>query len=88
MKNIGSWTQAAPFKEEKFHRTPTECIGNNYTPSARNLRIQNLTKKRLTSNGNGINRIHFTILYSLYILNSYLTHSRTSICKLFPLARL
>ncbi|EDV27935.1 uncharacterized protein TRIADDRAFT_52992 [Trichoplax adhaerens] len=50
MKNIGSWTQAAPFKEEKYHRTPTECIGNNYTPTARNLRIQNLSKKRFTSN--------------------------------------
>lgn len=59
MKNIGSWTQAAPFKEEKYHRTPTECIANNYTPSARNLRIQNLTKKRPISNGNGINRIFF-----------------------------
>ena len=28
-----SWTRAAPFKEERHHRTPSESIGNNFTPS-------------------------------------------------------
>ena len=41
-----SWTQAAPFKEEKHCRTPSESIGNNYTPEARNLKIRDLYKRR------------------------------------------
>ncbi|XP_071813132.1 dynein axonemal heavy chain 3-like isoform X2 [Apostichopus japonicus] len=39
-----SWTLAAPFKEQKFHRTPSESIGNNYTPSASDLKIRSLPK--------------------------------------------
>ena len=41
-----SWTQAAPFKEEKFCRTPSESIGNNYTPEARDLKIKELYKRK------------------------------------------
>ncbi|KAK3579501.1 hypothetical protein CHS0354_028323 [Potamilus streckersoni] len=43
MKNT-SWTLAAPFKEEKYHRTPSESIANNYTPTARNLKLKDLPK--------------------------------------------
>lgn len=39
-----SWTLAAPFKEEKFHRTPSESIANNYTPSASDLKLKDLPK--------------------------------------------
>ena len=42
-----SWTRAAPFKEERFHRTPSESIANNYTPSASNLKIRNLRIRSL-----------------------------------------
>ena len=41
-----SWTQAAPFKEEKYCRTPSESIANNYTPSARDLKIKDLYKRK------------------------------------------
>ena len=39
-----SWTRAAPFKETAFARTPSESIANNYTPSASNLKMKNLSK--------------------------------------------
>ncbi|ESO89088.1 hypothetical protein LOTGIDRAFT_210054 [Lottia gigantea] len=39
-----SWTLAAPFKEEKYHRTPSESIANNYTPSASTLKLRDLPK--------------------------------------------
>ncbi|XP_078610604.1 dynein axonemal heavy chain 3-like isoform X1 [Branchiostoma floridae x Branchiostoma japonicum] len=37
-----SWTLAAPFKEQKYCRTPSESIANNYTPTASDLRIKNI----------------------------------------------
>lgn len=40
-----SWTRAAPFKEERHHRTPSESIANNFTPTASNLKIRNLKKR-------------------------------------------
>ncbi|MGH0140104.1 UNVERIFIED_CONTAM: hypothetical protein FKN15_000554, partial [Acipenser sinensis] len=40
-----SWTLAVPFKEQRHHRSPSESIGNNYTPSASNLKIKDLQKK-------------------------------------------
>eukprot|EP00794_Sanderia_malayensis_P008808 gene8808-9750_t len=43
-----SWTHAVPFKETAHHRTPSESIANNYTPSASNLKIRNLCRMRLT----------------------------------------
>lgn len=39
-----SWTQAAPFKETAYARTPSESIANNYTPSASKLKMKNLAK--------------------------------------------
>ncbi|KAH3881436.1 hypothetical protein DPMN_005362, partial [Dreissena polymorpha] len=33
----GSWTKAAPIKEKKHHCHVSDSIGNNYSPSARNL---------------------------------------------------
>ena len=41
-----SWTKAAPFKETPYHRSPSESIANNFTPSAQNLKIQSLNKIR------------------------------------------
>lgn len=40
-----SWTRAAPFKEERHHRTPSESIANNYTPSASGLKIRALRRR-------------------------------------------
>ncbi|WAQ96862.1 DYH3-like protein [Mya arenaria] len=51
-----SWTLAAPFKEQKFHRTPSESIANNYTPSACDLKMKDLPKlqrPKLKNNLNG-----------------------------------
>ena len=41
-----SWTRAAPFKEEKYHRTPSESIANNFTPTANNLKIRALRRRK------------------------------------------
>lgn len=43
MKDM-SWTQAAPYKETMYHRTPSESIANNYTPTANELKMKNLVK--------------------------------------------
>lgn len=39
-----SWTLAAPYKEQRHHRTPSESIANNYTPSAADLKLKELSK--------------------------------------------
>ncbi|XP_028395151.1 dynein heavy chain 3, axonemal-like isoform X1 [Dendronephthya gigantea] len=43
MKDM-SWTRAAPYKETMYHRTPSESIANNYTPTANELKMKNLLK--------------------------------------------
>ena len=48
-----SWTLAAPFKEEKYHRTPSESIANNFTPTASGLKIKNLPKRKSQSSPRG-----------------------------------
>jgi dynein heavy chain len=40
-----SWTQAAPFKEEKHHRMISDSIGNNFTPSAVDLSMRQFQKR-------------------------------------------
>ncbi|XP_069036810.1 dynein axonemal heavy chain 3 isoform X1 [Lepisosteus oculatus] len=40
-----SWTLAVPFKEQWHHRTPSESIGSNYTPTACHLKIRKLHKR-------------------------------------------
>lgn len=41
-----SWTRLAPFKEQKYQRTPSESIANVYTPSAATLKINKLKQVR------------------------------------------
>ncbi|KAJ3188443.1 Dynein heavy chain 3, axonemal [Gaertneriomyces sp. JEL0708] len=41
-----SWTRAAPFKEERFARSVSDSIGNNYSPKAADLSIKNISPKR------------------------------------------
>ncbi|KAK7111861.1 dynein axonemal heavy chain 3-like isoform X2 [Littorina saxatilis] len=38
------WTLASPFKEQKYHRTPSESIANNYTPTASDLKLKDILK--------------------------------------------
>ena len=40
-----SWTRAAPYKEERHHRSPSESIANNFTPSASNLKLRHLHRR-------------------------------------------
>ncbi|XP_053327633.1 dynein axonemal heavy chain 3 [Spea bombifrons] len=40
-----SWTLAAPFKEQRYRRNPSNSIANNYSPSARNLKLGELPMK-------------------------------------------
>ncbi|KAM4037486.1 dynein axonemal heavy chain 3-like [Anomaloglossus baeobatrachus] len=40
----GAFTQAVPFKEEKFHRHVSDSIANNYSPAARNVSTQSVYK--------------------------------------------
>ena len=41
-----SWNLAVPFIEQRYSHTPSESIANNYTPSAKNLKIRNLPQSR------------------------------------------
>ena len=41
-----SWTLAAPKKEEKYHRSPSESIANNFSPTASNLKMRQLAKRK------------------------------------------
>ncbi|KAG9476993.1 hypothetical protein GDO78_002401 [Eleutherodactylus coqui] len=40
-----SWTLAAPFKEQRYHRNPSNSIANNYSPTARDLKLGEISKK-------------------------------------------
>ncbi|XP_070269812.1 dynein axonemal heavy chain 3 [Myotis yumanensis] len=39
-----SWTLAAPFKEQHHHRGPSDCIANNYSLTAQDLKLKDLLK--------------------------------------------
>ncbi|KAJ7305844.1 hypothetical protein JRQ81_010210 [Phrynocephalus forsythii] len=39
-----SWTLAAPFKEQRYFRSPSDSIANNYTLTARDLKLKHLQK--------------------------------------------
>jgi hypothetical protein len=40
--NAMSWTMASPLKEQRHHRTPSQSIGNNYTPAVQQLKIKTM----------------------------------------------
>ena len=40
LKNEQSWTKCAPYKEQRHFRTPSESIGNNYSPGAADLKLE------------------------------------------------
>jgi len=40
-----SWTLLSPFKEQRHHRTPSESIANNYTPTAADIKIQDIPSR-------------------------------------------
>jgi dynein heavy chain len=40
-----SWTRAAPYKEEKYFRGVSDSIGNNFSPSAMDLNIKEVSKR-------------------------------------------
>uniref|UniRef100_A0A663N975 Dynein axonemal heavy chain 3 n=1 Tax=Athene cunicularia TaxID=194338 RepID=A0A663N975_ATHCN len=44
-----SWTLAAPFKEQSYYRSPSDSIANNYTLTARNLKLKNVHKLKSSS---------------------------------------
>ncbi|XP_029995048.1 dynein heavy chain 3, axonemal-like [Sphaeramia orbicularis] len=41
-----TWTQAVPFKEQRYHRTPSERIGNNYSPHVQDLKLSSLKQRK------------------------------------------
>ena len=40
LKSDKAWTKCAPYKEQKHFRTPSESIGNNFRPTAQDLKIE------------------------------------------------
>ena len=46
MMQLKSWNLAVPFREQRFSHTPSESIANHYTPTATELKIKNLARKR------------------------------------------
>ena len=51
--NDKSWTLAAPYKEvlSLGYRTPSESIGNNFTPTAQNLHLNGLNRIKISRRG-------------------------------------
>ena len=39
-----SWTLAAPFKEQHYHRGTSDSIANNYSLTAQDLKLKDLVK--------------------------------------------
>ncbi|CAO2583044.1 Dynein axonemal heavy chain 3 [Lemmus lemmus] len=39
-----AWTRAVPFKEQDCHRGPSDSIGNNYSLTARDMKLKDLLK--------------------------------------------
>ncbi|KAJ7400487.1 hypothetical protein BTVI_105082 [Pitangus sulphuratus] len=44
-----SLTLAAPFKEQNYYRSPSDSIANNYTLTARDLKMKNVSKVKSSS---------------------------------------
>ena len=44
-----SWTMAAPFKEERYHRAVSDSIANNYSPRASQLNLANISKRMMVA---------------------------------------
>ncbi|CAH8647966.1 unnamed protein product [Schistosoma rodhaini] len=44
LMNAFTLTKASPFKEQKYWRSPSQSIGNNFSPNAANLSMQSLAK--------------------------------------------
>uniref|UniRef100_A0A8B9NTX8 Uncharacterized protein n=1 Tax=Apteryx owenii TaxID=8824 RepID=A0A8B9NTX8_APTOW len=44
-----SWTLAVPFKEQRYYRSPSDSIANNYTLTARDLKLKNVHKVESSS---------------------------------------
>ncbi|XP_076804189.1 dynein axonemal heavy chain 3-like isoform X1 [Clavelina lepadiformis] len=40
-----SWTLLSPFKEQRHHRSPSESIANNYTPSVADIKIRDIPSR-------------------------------------------
>ena len=80
-----SWTLAAPFKEERHHRTPSESIANNYTPSASDLKMKDLPKmQRSQTKCNYLT----TLLYRFYLKVSFQIQIANSIVSVSKRTRL
>ena len=43
--NTASYTLASPYKEQRHHRTPSESIANNYTPTVQHLKIKEIARR-------------------------------------------
>ncbi|XP_062444589.1 dynein axonemal heavy chain 3 [Rhea pennata] len=44
-----SWTLAVPFKEQRYYRSPSDSIANNYTLTARDLKLKNVHRVESSS---------------------------------------
>lgn len=79
------WTLAIPFKEAKYFRTPSESIGNNFSPNANRLRLQEVqrpSKRSRKSPGSEASSLSKSLtsvptkssgivhLYSLFVIRS------------------
>jgi len=43
--NTASYTLASPYKEQRHHRTPSESIANNYTPTVQDIKIREIARR-------------------------------------------
>jgi len=47
LKHSDAWTKCAPYKEQRFHRSPSDSIGNCYSPATADLKLSAKKTKKL-----------------------------------------
>lgn len=83
-----SWNIAVPFKEQHYHRTPSESIGNNYSPRAKDLKIIKLQQRRHTLRQSLAKPAGLCILSSSTHISPWSVWLRESYLKLSEIAML
>jgi len=78
--NSASWTLAAPFKEQRYHRSPSESIANNYTPTVQDFKIKELARQ-LKRSHKGFNKTQVFVLITISVIQLFVGAMPSSCTK-------
>ncbi|KAJ0003538.1 hypothetical protein NQD34_008636 [Periophthalmus magnuspinnatus] len=75
-----------PYKELRHHRTPSQCIGNNYSPRAQDLNIAKLKQKKCRLRPTRTSILLFLFIHKTSVL-PYFARFHGSVTPLPPLSK-